>query len=926
MISNADNRLPDFRASNRDGSWRVFMVVALSGVAVFNVSAEIIFQDFFDQPAENVTNCEPWIDVQGNGWQSGAAASQLLLDGAGHLYNGAVNAAATAGVQLVPIGPHGSMTASAMLQLPTNSIESIDLGFSSSNQFLTASASGSGPWIQVFGTGAIHFYGGPGLDNQANAPNAFTNNGNPVQIFLAYDAFRATASVGTISGDVTNYVFNQWPVTNSSGPITPQYFILQLSANLTTATSRWVTAPTVDWLPRPPPMLTLPIPITNTVTVGSPGTDDVGLIQGALDSATNAGTEIRFTAGATYVITNSSLVDNIPLRLEYATNVLVNGNGCKILITNPRIGFLTVDYSSNVMVQGFTVDYDPLPFTQGTVTHNFYTGGDVPQEQAFEFIVDTGYPSPTNANYLDPNAQRYGNVMDPIRLGRGADGSFTAYLYTNVVQTNSNGAYKVYLQDLDPAESIQPGDRWCMVSRWASSAIFFANQSYQVTWLNNTNYAGADYSYGCSYTPLVCEIGDQIQLGPPPAGTNAPRLRSSDADGGTFGETRIGPWVQGCNFNGLGDDVANATLGPFIITNVPVQPTNTFSVYDSGGGTPADLLPFQMQVGDAILFFDPINGIVFDQATVTAVNLPAVTFDHAISNVVTGTYDTNTMLLDQTLNTSAVYLDNQFSNSRIHGIYCRADNMLIAHNTVSGMGSGAIGAFPWMTSGVLNLYLPTNVVIMDNVLSDCSFSEEALSNAIPTQEPSYALVELHNATITSHYVTNSIEISGIRILYNAFLDWRRAPLTLHNATDVNVFGNYFGPPITSDGLVPLTNDVIADLWASDYPNLRFTNNVNATTLPDGQTVNEDGTLVPIANAFQLPAAPELAAHLCGTNILVSWVSPSPGFVLQQINQLVGGTNNWMDVTNAPCLAGASNVVTLPLSSLATNAFLRARQR
>ncbi len=105
------------------------------------------------------------------------------------------------------------------------------------------------------------------------------------------------------------------------------------------------------------------------------------------------------------------------------------------------------------------------------------------------------------------------------------------------------------------------------------------------------------------------------------------------------------------------------------------------------------------------------------------------------------------------------------------------------------------------------------------------------------------MVELHNADTNSDYVTNGLEISGIRILYNAFLNWRRAPLSLHNATDVNVIGNYFGPPLTNDK-VPLTNDVIADLWASDYPNLRFTNNVNATTLPDNETINEDGTRWP----------------------------------------------------------------------------------
>ncbi len=78
--------------------------------------------------------------------------------------------------------------------------------------------------------------------------------------------------------------------------------------------------------------------------------------------------------------------------------------------------------------------------------------------------------------------------------------------------------------------------------------------------------------------------------------------------------------------------------------------------------------------------------------------------------------------------------------------------------------------------------------------------------------------------------------------------------------------------------------------------------------------------------FNRPSAPQLAAALSGTNIMVSWISPSPGFVLQQINQLNSGANNWVDTTNAPWLAGASNIVTLPLASGATNQFYRARQR
>jgi hypothetical protein len=215
---------------------------------------------------------------------------------------------------------------------------------------------------------------------------------------------------------------------------------------------------------------------------------------------------------------------------------------------------------------------------------------------------------------------------------------------------------------------------------------------------------------------------------------------------------------------------------------------------------------------------------------------------------------------------------------------------------------------------------------MDNVLSDCSFSQEALSNSIPTDEPAFALVELHKTADGTDYVPSGFDISGIRILYNAFLDWRRAPLSLHNVTGVNVIGNYFGPPLTNGDYVPAASNVIADLWASDYPNLLFTNNVNATGLVDSKAISEDGSTVAISGAFEPPAGPQLTALTSGSNIIVSWASPSPGFVLEQEAQIASGSNNWVLSTNAPVLQGASNVVTLQATPGQPSLFLRAQQR
>ncbi len=671
-----------------------------------------------------------------------------------------------------------------------------------------------------------------------------------------------------------------------------------------------------------------------TRLVGAPtGTNDISIIQKALTFAVTNGapTEVLFNAGATYIITNTSGVANMPLNINGANNVIINGNGCKILIKNPRIGFLHLQNCVNAIVENITVDYDPLPFTQGVVTRNLYTDppAGTSKTAAIEVRVDTGYPAPTNANYIDANAvasaERWGIIMNTNFPGRGADNRHTIYIYNNAIQTNVNGNFQVQIPNTTAIQTIQSNDFWCMVSRWNGSSVYSAGSCYQLTFLNLTDYAGAAANFEAQSTPLVNEINCTVAIGPPPTGATRGRIKSSNADGGYFGSTRIGPWVQGCNFTGLSDDVANAYTEPFVISGAPASPVDTFTMLNYNNGSPGTALTAnEVQPGDLLLFFDGISGDVFDQATVLSTNASSsVTVDHAISGLVNGDYETNTMVIDETLNTSAVYLNNNFSNSRIHGIYCRANNILIAHNSVSGMGLSAISGFPALDLGAPNSYVPTNAIIMDNVLSDCSYSYESINNGIPTDEPAFALIEFHQTRNFDDYVTNSTAISGIRILNNVFLNWRRAPLSLHNVTDVIVAGNYFGPPITNDGLVPLIADDVADLWADDYPNMTFARNVNATGISNSVSFYEDGVPVVIPSAFSPLAAPKLLTSVSGTNALLNWTSFAPAFVLQQTNRLAG-PGGWTDVTNALSINGAANSATIPLAH-GTN-YYRLRQR
>jgi hypothetical protein len=67
MAPGTNTRYSTFLAIIHDRCRWALWAVGLAAVAAVNAPAEIVFQDFFTQPAGNVANSVPWIDVQGDG-------------------------------------------------------------------------------------------------------------------------------------------------------------------------------------------------------------------------------------------------------------------------------------------------------------------------------------------------------------------------------------------------------------------------------------------------------------------------------------------------------------------------------------------------------------------------------------------------------------------------------------------------------------------------------------------------------------------------------------------------------------------------------------------------------------------------------------------------------------------------------------------
>jgi hypothetical protein len=84
----------------------------------------------------------------------------------------------------------------------------------------------------------------------------------------------------------------------------------------------------------------------------------------------------------------------------------------------------------------------------------------------------------------------------------------------------------------------------------------------------------------------------------------------------------------------------------------------------------------------------------------------------------------------------------------------------------------------------------------------------------------------------------------------------------------------------------------------------------------------DGGFWGIIAAVQTPGAPLLTIARSGANVVVSWPSPSTGFILQQ-NPSVANTNTWSN--SAFSVNDNGTIKSVTISSPTGNLFLRLKQ-
>ena len=121
---------------------------------------------------------------------------------------------------------------------------------------------------------------------------------------------------------------------------------------------------------------------------------DAAAFKAALDTlAENPGSTLEIDPGR-YRLDRPTYDSDVPLSAHFVPiglqNVTIEGNGATLVGTQPHLGMLHFLHGSNITIRNLTIDYDPVPFTQGEIVEV------VEDENAVVLELDDGYPSLSN--------------------------------------------------------------------------------------------------------------------------------------------------------------------------------------------------------------------------------------------------------------------------------------------------------------------------------------------------------------------------------------------------------------------------------------------------------------------------------------------------------------------------------------------------
>jgi len=465
------------------------------------------------------------------------------------------------------------------------------------------------------------------------------------------------------------------------------------------------------------------------------------------------------------------------LTIANATELTIVADGVRMVCTQLNQA-IRIENADGLTLRGLTIDHDPLPFTQGTVT------AVSDDHRVLTIELDKGYPALTErarASIWTPDGTR----IKPDTWTR----------YGGSFEHLDDGSVR-FDQGRSMNDGVAAGDRIVFSNQYTTAHGIVLDDCSNTTLDGVTLHASTCFGVLERHGDANRYANLRITPGPPPAGADRPRILSTLADGLHSKHARRGPTVEGCVFEKMGDD-GIAINGDFML----------LTGADASATTPSVTLAFKrflsVDPGDRLLVRDKFTGRPLGEATVTAIepatgdavaqlgqlvatHLPQLRERNAFDQAWTLSLDQpidapvgSVAVSPDRIGAGFVVRDNTIRNHRARGILVKSSDGVIQNNTIVGSSMAGIVMSPevdlWMEAD-----FSRDVVIRGNTIEDVNL---AARNA--------GSVYAGAISITSSTLSPAGGHERLRVVDNTITGGAGPGLLVTSARDVEVRGNRF---------------------------------------------------------------------------------------------------------------------------------------
>lgn len=443
--------------------------------------------------------------------------------------------------------------------------------------------------------------------------------------------------------------------------------------------------------------------------------------------------------------------------------ITIDGHGAQLLNT-PTNNLIQLRGCHEVTVRGFRVDYDPLPFTQGTLVAVDANAG------TFDLSLHAGYAlPPTDAwvkERLGQAGWQWGSVIDPKERHRRWDVQMHFFIQSVQALASASRTYRIevtppFKRALVP---VQPGDRFFLPLPYVRSAGRGGSMGTNFSVIASSDCTVQDVTFYSARSGMVFGVSHNeglirlrrlaVRFKP-----ESDRLCTTWRDGIHSKDNRVGPVIEDCYFAGMLDDSIN--MG-----------ANTAMAREVRSETEFVLTGAPFRVGDDVLVWDPVSGRTLAETAVTGLHRErggvVVILRDEVTHVVVGQKRAHTDIASTHFyNLSCcgrgfVIRNCTFKPQRRHAMLVRAPDGLIENNLIDGVGGSAVSLGNEMGSFYEGPF-PDNTVVRNNTIRNTQgtaiqvYTRTQSQTAVVTQG-----VQIRNNTITVLPGRKGIEVTRVR--------------------------------------------------------------------------------------------------------------------------------------------------------------------